>query len=142
MNKKFKLLENLVQEAARRLLKLREDHKRLAHDNKFLKSENARLQIQLRELHTLKAKNERLRHRLERLFRLLDKLEVQALTASPQIPSPLMGQGEGGGEPAAAQPTPHPTLPPHGGEGASISTPEANVDEGLDPAGEPQETLL
>lgn len=86
MTKKFKQLEGLVQEAVKRLSKLQDDNKRLAGEAKFLRSENARLQVQLRDYHALKDRHERIRQRLEKLYRLLDKLESQAHSRPGPIP--------------------------------------------------------
>jgi cysteine desulfurase len=79
------------------------------------------LEHAVREVEANRAKLEGLRRRL------LDRLRME-LGAAPLPPSPLRGEGRGGGESA---PTPHPNAPPQGGR-----EPEAVVVNGPAP-GEP-----
>lgn len=71
----LKRLEGLVQQAAQNLKILSEDNSRLAKAKVKFEEENKRLREDLKRLSFAAQRQERLRGRLEKITRKLDKLE-------------------------------------------------------------------
>jgi chromosome segregation ATPase len=77
-NEKFRQLEGLIHDAARRLRRLKDENEKLRSELAEAKEQTQALQLQAREQASLAARHEKAKARVAKLIESLEKIEAQA----------------------------------------------------------------